>query len=439
MPRLLVLSVLVARARALSPSWAELEARLPSSRAPGPAVLGADAATEDALAGRTVLYRDRDGWCPYCERVWLALEAKRADCVTVLVDDHDYDDLSSLPRVRWPDGSEMGPGDVAAILQRVEDEHPDRGPAFFPVVSASVAVVRDSFERFHGIMPRFTRASALAPFVFITRIQRAGVVEVEELDPSRLEIVPRFKYSVSLEEVDEILGEYEDGPFIAGKHVTAADIFWAPFLERLAAHVPALHGGLAPRSEQFEELEAWFDAMDARLPCYAARVKGRSATWARVLAAAHPELSLQDVAGSDTLFDSILPGAAADLPAGRSFDAGRVWAAYADGRAHVADTPAEEVAAFIVRHRDEVGARVAGAAAAAGGDGARDADGADEALRELCAALAGWEPGAAAPPLAARAREAAAFLEREGLAVPRDVGVIPAEALRSFVACCEDA
>ena len=72
----------------------------------------------------------------------------------VLVDDHDYDDLSTLPRVRWADGGATGPGDVAAALRRVEDEHGGAAPAFFPAVSASVAVVRDSFERFDGVTPR---------------------------------------------------------------------------------------------------------------------------------------------------------------------------------------------------------------------------------------------------------------------------------------------
>ena len=194
--------------------------------------------------------------------------------------------------------------------------------------------------------------------------------------------------------------------------------------------MPALHGGLAPRSEQFEELEAWFDAMDARLPCYAARVKGRSATWARVLAAAHPELSLQDVAGSDTLFDSILPGAASDLPAGRSFDAAARGGVRGRRRAHVADTPAEEVAAFIVRHRDEVGARVAGAAAAAGGDGARDADGADEAPRRAVRGARRLGARRAARALAARARATAdIFLGARATPCRATSRVIPAEAL----------
>ncbi len=37
---------------------------------------------------------------------------------------------------------------------------------------------------------------------------------------------------------------YSGGPFISGEAVTAADVYWAPYLERMAAHVPALHRGL---------------------------------------------------------------------------------------------------------------------------------------------------------------------------------------------------
>ena len=73
-------------------------------------------------------------------------------------------------------------------------------------------------------------------------------------------------------------------------------------------------------------------------------------------------------------------------------------------------------------------------------------DAADAALREVCAALSAWgeedeqEPAAAAadPRLSADARAVAAYLDAEGVAVPRDLGVIPAEALRSFVcSACE--
>ena len=72
--------------------------------------------------------------------------------------------------------------------------------------------------------------------------------------------------------------------------MTAADIYWAPYLERLNAYVPTLHRGLKFRSGVYDAITEWFDAMDARVPAYACRVKGRAATWQQVLAQEHPEL-----------------------------------------------------------------------------------------------------------------------------------------------------
>ena len=205
------------------PTWSELEQRVPSSVSPAPVVLRA-AAHADAtdLAGKAVLYRDRNGWCPYSERIWLALELKRADYITCLVDD-DYSippgGAGSLPRFRSADGTAYEAKDIWTVLERIDADYP-QPPILFPDVSVSVALVRDSFERFDGIMPRFTRPSALTPYVFACRLQRAGSFEIEECELG--ELVPKYKYEVSLEEIEETLEEYA-GPFFAGQCVTATD------------------------------------------------------------------------------------------------------------------------------------------------------------------------------------------------------------------------
>ena len=55
------------------PTWPDLAQRLPSAYPSAPFVY--DGAIDTAsLSGKTVLYRDRQGWCPYIERLWLALE-----------------------------------------------------------------------------------------------------------------------------------------------------------------------------------------------------------------------------------------------------------------------------------------------------------------------------------------------------------------------------
>ena len=41
--------------------------------------LAATATTEEPVL---TLYRDTNGWCPFCERVWIGLEKKGIPCVT---------------------------------------------------------------------------------------------------------------------------------------------------------------------------------------------------------------------------------------------------------------------------------------------------------------------------------------------------------------------
>ena len=252
-------------------TWSDLESRVPSSVDPmRPAVYDAEKVSAADLEGKLVLFRDANGWCPYAQRVWLALEIKQAEYVTCLVHHSTPADYSapiekgSLPRVQWPDGSTEDGSSIGAILERIEQDYP-QPPAFFPKASVSVGLVRDSFNRFEGIMPRFTLPSSLLPYVFACKIQRAGSFKIEEcelgevralqnlylclylpsranplpfpnhsavresivmrdLDPNLIfltwcmsQLVPKFKYDVCLEEIDEVLGEYEDGPFIAGR------------------------------------------------------------------------------------------------------------------------------------------------------------------------------------------------------------------------------
>ena len=101
-------------------TWTQLERRLPTANIGPEAPYGAEQAK-----GRVVLFRDRNGWCPFCERIWLALEVKNADYITCLVDD-DYKQPpplggdSCLPRIQWSDGTVMdGSDQIIAMLDRI--------------------------------------------------------------------------------------------------------------------------------------------------------------------------------------------------------------------------------------------------------------------------------------------------------------------------------
>lgn len=456
-------------------TWTDLERRLPTSVTN----IGPEAPfNAEQAKGRVVLFRDSNAWCPFSERIWLALEVKNADYITCLVDD-DYRQpplaKGSLPRIKWRDGTTMDGSDPVAMLERIEQEWPHE-PLFFPKVSVSVDVVRDSFQRWEGILPRFTLPSATAPYIFACKLQKAGSFAVEECEIGTL--VPKYKYEVCLEEMcvscqsrprdlahsravlpaeigiaftallltvsliphsDEVLGEYETGPFIAGADVSAADIYWAPFLERLCAHIPLVHGSrLKARGGRYDALTEWYEAMETLVPAYSCRVKGRMATWQRVLVEEHPEIEIASEV------ETSLP-VEADLPSARDgFDAARVWASYAEARPHVARSPAEEAAAQIVRRRATLVPAVADACGFS-------SDASDAALAEVCAALlaiaertneeggadkidsAASEAESGRAELSEEACSAVKFLNAGGFAVPRDLGVIPAEALRALL------
>jgi hypothetical protein len=144
--------------------------------------------------------------------------------------------------------------------------------------------------------------------------------------------------------------------------------------------------------------------MEELVPCYACRVAGDRASWARVLTQAIELGHLPKV--------DLLPVRGARIPTNRkSFDANAVWNKYAENKPWISDTPEKECVAFIVRHRDAILADVTMTSPLSLGE-------IDSALREV---------------LSNHARDVAAALE-DRLMVPRDMGILPAATLRSLVA-----
>ena len=111
------LLLLAAHAAALQPpSWSALSKTLPSAAAEAPRVVDAvrhQQKRPPPLSDDTVvLYRERNGWCPYSERVWLGLETKNVAYETVLIDNTGGARPSwfgsTTPRIRWADGTDQG-------------------------------------------------------------------------------------------------------------------------------------------------------------------------------------------------------------------------------------------------------------------------------------------------------------------------------------------
>ena len=239
------------------PSWTALESKLPSVLPP---VYHETLPDSSVAKEKPILYRDKDALCPYSQQVWLALEAKGVDYVTVL--------SSSPMKLMWPDGTVQS--ESLEILERIEKEYPDKLPNLYPKISEAVDSVRCNIVRFKGVFPRNTNPTPLAPFLF----------------RSNGDLVPSKDHMVTLEETEEMLEEYYTGPFLCGKDFTAADIAWAPFLERYAVQLPCMNPGapeLDPRSKEYSALKEWYEAMEALVPCYSSRVEGSAPFWRSAL------------------------------------------------------------------------------------------------------------------------------------------------------------
>jgi glutathione S-transferase len=202
-------------------SWGKLEELLPSASRPRPAHLDSvlDRSTPTFSSWAPTLFRERHGWCPYSERVWLALELKGIAYDTVTIDNTGGGRPSyfagSTPQMRWADGRTQGESND--LVKALDAAFPDTPPLWPPdgIPSSDVSFMISEWKR---TMPS-ARPSSRAAFLF-------------DYDGDPL---PRTTFDKALARADELLGTHAAGPFFCGAVVSAADVAWAPFLERCAA------------------------------------------------------------------------------------------------------------------------------------------------------------------------------------------------------------
>ena len=389
----------VALALAL-PSWNSLESKLPSV---SPLVYDECLPDDESIQSTMpVLYRDKDAICPYSQQVWLALEMKNIEYATVLLSSSSTTTNNSPLQLTWPDGTIQT--DSLDMLEKIQQEYPNHPPNLYPKgISECLDAVRCNIVRFKGVFPRRTYDCIYAPYLFLEK--GGGLVSDSNL-------------MVTLEETDEVLEEYFQGPFLCGKDVTAADVVWAPFLERYAVQLPCLHPDkpeLHPRGGgEYEALQEWYQVMESSIPCYSCRVQGNVQQWKRAL-----ELGVQEHDANVVLPDDDNPVVFSP----HEMDANALWKEYSENRPWLADTPEEECVAYLVRNRHDI-------AKDACKELPLDENNVDTALRELIAVL--LDKDSTGEKLSGNAREVAAFV-RDRIAVPRDLGMIPAATLDRIV------
>ena len=399
------------------PSWKDLEAQIGDSfRAVPPTSIDPAIMTQSNPTSippfstqHPTLFRERHGWCPYSERVWLALELVDGVYDTVRIDNTggprpDYFG-GQTPQMKWPENT-RNQGESMDLVDEIDKRYNQGG------WQHDDPTVRRMIADFRNIFPR-ARPSSRAAFLF----QFNG-------DP-----LWKTTFETTLSETDALLSK-TSGPYFVGDKLTTADIAWAPFLERYRYQLPCLHAGLEPNdASAYPHLAAWYKAMEENLPAYACRVKGDASSWRKVLTMAgfgNAGLPPQIDQNMEALQDK-------ELQEAKDCINQDLWTRYAAERDYVAVTPAAEAARIVTTNRQAIikdtTKRATTDSKWKDTDLPDDADEVDETLREMVEVLLNEDGDLLTNASRRTVGSLAAFLD-ERMCVPRDMGCMSAATIK---------
>lgn len=339
------------------PSWNEIESKLnPSLTHKQPLTIDSSLHPNDRpdySTDKPTLFRERHSWCPYSERVFLALEVMNVPYETIYIDNTGHGRRPSYftgqtPQMKWEDGSTQG--ESMDLVRQINTKYKDaitntNNIDLYPMDIQSD--VLNKIQSFTNIFPKRTRPSSRAAFLFR--------YDGEPLWKNEFEKVLRETNDLLGESTSSSGGINRGGPFFCGERFTAADIAWAPFLERYAAQLPCLHDGLNPRCDvdRYPHLVAWYDAMDDCIPEYRCKVKGDASSWRKVLTMAGFGNAGVPLDVSQRMEDVKVEESKA-LTEEEVEKEQRIWDLYSSTRPWVASSASAEAASVMVRNRKAI-------------------------------------------------------------------------------------
>jgi glutathione S-transferase len=224
---------------------------------------------------------DTNGWCPFCERVWLAIRAKELPYDEVLVSLQNKPDwykkmvpTALVPAVLFHEGclggDETKPPterkvvwESSSILQQLDDLFPET----------------PQLMKYHD--PEFQKAMELHE-----RLQTAGLQfayggrnqTLTEQEKNQR----RANFEQALDDLDAAFSETQQkedgsgGGFRLGKEFSGIDAIMIPTLERWRYQLPITEDFDILKNRR--NLQHWFDTMDSFEP-YSSRVAGDEYSW----------------------------------------------------------------------------------------------------------------------------------------------------------------
>mmetsp|Transcript_8152 Transcript_8152/g.10220 ORF Transcript_8152/g.10220 Transcript_8152/m.10220 type:complete len:493 (+) Transcript_8152:118-1596(+) len=260
------------------PSWVDLGESLPSDSTSPP---------EQPLV---TLYRDTNGWCPFCERVWIALRVKNIPYQETLVNLQNKPDwfLNAVPSGLVP--AVMIHTDLLTDTSSSskDGEEKEKTTPERTLVWESVDIMRKLDEMFPNHGPKLMNeddASFLEAREVCAAVQSAGFGMLyggnATTTPAETE-EKRLALEAALDAMDDHLSKVTDGgPFLLGGELSGVDIEVIPTLERFRYQFPLLKNVTISTINLRPNLQRWFEAIDAS-PAYASRVAGDEYSWTAV-------------------------------------------------------------------------------------------------------------------------------------------------------------
>jgi len=197
---------------------------------------------------RVTFYRDSASWCPYCQKVWLALEEKRIPYRVEKVNMRCYGDKPASFMRMQPSGQIP----VAIIDGRVYGQSND-----------ILYALEEMFPDHKSLLPKGRDAEGQELLRLERQVFSAWMYWLTSSGDYRK------MFTDTLSKVESALNR--SGPFFLGKEVSLVDFMYAPFLERMAASLLYYKGFMMrvppEKMSPYPALNLWFDAMET-LPSY---------------------------------------------------------------------------------------------------------------------------------------------------------------------------
>eukprot|EP00878_Enallax_costatus_P010386 GHUV01010839.1.p1 GENE.GHUV01010839.1~~GHUV01010839.1.p1 ORF type:complete len:474 (+),score=103.97 GHUV01010839.1:86-1423(+) len=215
-----------------------------------------------------VLVRDTNGWCPFCERVWIALEEKQIPYDCVLIELYNkptwYKDLvptALVPAVAFSeDGSVVW--ESKDILLALEE----RFPATTPLLPTETEERTKALEFMSELEDCGIDKHGYAFMTGGRMIGRAAqnapgtpAPDIASLEKAFVSVLDWFEGTA--------LTRHTEGPYLLGEHFSLLDVMVISSMERLAAGLPKFRGFELRSNPKYPNTAAWFEAISAR-PAY---------------------------------------------------------------------------------------------------------------------------------------------------------------------------